>query len=174
MNSHKSLPEPNDVLYRIKRGISGYISYLAACEMNESFSEYILYEPILRVLTARGYDVKCEVECPGITQPPKGDKKKLDFVASKNNITVALEVKWAKKSKLQIENDLEKLVACQEKMKTWHLFLCIFGTKSCIEKIILPIELLQEQGDIVIAEFGRTRYGCRVYKLLEQGTKHDR
>jgi hypothetical protein len=62
--TNRELPEPIDALYRIKRGLAGYVSYLAACEMNESFSEYILYEPILRILTARDYSVECEVECP--------------------------------------------------------------------------------------------------------------
>ena len=57
MAKSKQLSEPKEVLYRIKRGLSGYVSYLAACEMNESFSEYVLYEPILRVLTAQGYTV---------------------------------------------------------------------------------------------------------------------
>ena len=46
--------EPRNVLYRIKRGLAGFVSYLAACEMNQAFSEYVLYEPILRILTARG------------------------------------------------------------------------------------------------------------------------
>jgi hypothetical protein len=39
MTSKNEPPEPNDVLYRIKRGLAGYISYLAACEMNVAFSE---------------------------------------------------------------------------------------------------------------------------------------
>ena len=55
--------DPQEVLYRIKRGLSGYISYLATCEMNQAFSEYILYEPTLRILTARGYAVRCEAPC---------------------------------------------------------------------------------------------------------------
>jgi hypothetical protein len=29
-------PEPADVLYRVKRGLAAYVSYLAACEMNRS------------------------------------------------------------------------------------------------------------------------------------------
>jgi hypothetical protein len=62
MNSNSGSPERTDVLYRIKRGLSGYASYLAACQMNESFSEYVLYEPILRILTARpGTYADCEV-----------------------------------------------------------------------------------------------------------------
>ena len=79
----KRLSEPSDVLYRIKRGLSGYVSYLAACEMNESFSEYVLYEPILRILTARGYTVRFVVDCPRIDQPDRGDRKRLDLVATK-------------------------------------------------------------------------------------------
>lgn len=166
MKNYKSLSEPSDVLYRIKRGLSGYVSYLAACEMNASFSEYVLYEPILRVLTARGYEVQSEVACPGIRQAPVGDKKKLDFVASGNGVTFALEVKWAKNAKPKISEDLRKLMACRQN-KNWQAFLCIFGTESCIANIRLPEGALKERGDAVIAKFGRTRFGCRIYELAE-------
>lgn len=54
------------MLFRIKRGLSGYVSYLAACEMNEAFSEYVLYEPMLRILTARKFKVRCEFLCKGL------------------------------------------------------------------------------------------------------------
>jgi hypothetical protein len=169
MMQTKPLPEPDDVLYRIKRGLSGYVSYLAACEMNESFSEYVLYEPILRVLTARGYAVQCEVPCPGIEQPTVGDRKKLDFVASGNGLTFAMEVKWARTSKPNLEQDLLKLAAYRQHEQTCRAFLCIFGTKSCIADIKLPAGELKERGNAVFAEFGRTRFGCRIYELAEQG-----
>src|SRR6267378_2397236 len=110
MTGKNELPEPNNVLYRIKRGLAGYISYLAACEMNQAFSEYVLYEPILRILTARGYEVECEVACPGLSKNDgKGDLKRIDFVAKGHGIKFAVEVKWAKKKKLDVKNDLEKL-----------------------------------------------------------------
>jgi hypothetical protein len=51
--ANQSYREPLNVLSRIQRGLSGYVSYLAACEMNSTFSEYVLYEPILRILRAR-------------------------------------------------------------------------------------------------------------------------
>ena len=76
------LDDLSDILFRIKRGLAGYVSYLAACEMNQAFSEYVLYEPILRILTARGYEVECEVACPGLSKNDgKGDLKRIDFVA---------------------------------------------------------------------------------------------
>lgn len=167
MTQSKQLSEPKEVLYRIKRGLSGYVSYLAACEMNESFSEYVLYEPILRVLATRGYTVKCEVPCPGIRQPQRGDRKRLDFVASRNDLTFAMEVKWAKTTKPNITQDMQKLTACRQEKQTWRAFLCIFGTKSCIANIKLPAGELKERGKAVIAEFGRTRFGCRIYELAE-------
>ena len=165
MNSNT---EPTNVLFRIKRGLSGYVSYLASCEMNESFSEYILYEPILRILTARGYTVKCEVPCPGIQQPPQGDRKRLDFVATGHGLTIAIEVKWAKNTSPKITQDIEKLTACRQADQTWRAFLCIFGRKSCITNITLPPGTLTERGKAVIAEFGNTRFGCRIYELAEQ------
>lgn len=163
----QSIPliEPNDVLYRIKRGLAGYVSYLAACEMNESFSEYLLYEPILRILTARRHVVECEVTCPGIKQPKTGDKRKLDFVARKNGLTFAVEVKWAKTVKPNIVDDIAKLRACKNNDNAWRAFLCIFGTKSRITKLKLPTGTLKERGNYVIADFGKTKFGCRMYEL---------
>lgn len=169
MEKGNPLSEPSNVLYRIKRGLSGYVSYLAACEMNESFSEYILYEPILRILTARDYTVRCEVPCPGIQQPLKGDRKRLDFVATGHGLTVALEVKWAKNKNPKIDTDIQKLTACRQADPTWRALLCIFGKKSIITDLNLPPGVLVEKGKTIIAEFGNTRFGCGIYELAEPG-----
>src|SRR5947207_15933086 len=93
--------EPKDVLYRLKRGLAGYVSYLAACEMNQAFSEYVLYEPILRILTAREYAVRCEYACPGFERQTPGDKRRIDFVAKRGDVHFALEVKWARSTRLK-------------------------------------------------------------------------
>ena len=169
MNSEKRylLSEPNNVLYRIKRGLAGYVSYLAACEINESFSEYILYEPILRILMARGYTVKCEVPCPGIQQPHRGDRKKLDFTAGRDSVTFAMEVKWARDSNPKIDKDLEKLSGYHQHERTSRAFLCIFGRRSHIEAIRLPVATWKECGNPVYADFGNTRFGCRIYEVVE-------
>ena len=154
-----------DVLRRIKRGLSGYVSYLSACGMKESFSEYILYEPILRIFTACGYVVKCEVECPDHEKPRRGDKKRLDFVGKSNSHTFALEVKWAKKKDLNIENDCGKLTKYRDKDDAADCFLCVFGRKSHIKDIKLNPPKFREVGKAVYAEFGQTKFGCRIYRL---------
>lgn len=161
----KSLKPSSDALFRIKRGLSGYVSYLAACEMNESFSEYILYEPTLRILTTRGFTVQCEHPCPGFQKKGRGDVKKLDFVATANGITFAIEMKWAQKKNLNIEADVEKLKFFQTANPSSQGFICVFGKKSILENICLVPAGLREQGNAVYTEFGVTKYGCRTYEV---------
>jgi Holliday junction resolvase len=158
--------ETSDVLYRVKRGLSGYVSYLAACEMNESFSEYVLYEPILRILTARGYTVKFEVECPGINQPDRGDRKRLDLVAEKGAVKFAMEIKWKKEPALNVGKDVAKLQAFLGANPEARSFLCIFGRRSHIEH--LRLERFRDRGAAVFADFGRTKYGCRVFEMPQR------
>jgi Holliday junction resolvase len=165
MPSIWDLQEPDDVLFRLQRGLAGYVSYLAACEMNESFSEYVLYEPILRILTARQFSVECEVEAPGIVQPPKGDRKRIDFVAERNGGRFALEVKWAKSSKLDVKRDHEKLVAFRSDVAGGgRAFLLVFGKESDIKPLSLKPAMRSEVNVIVVAGLKKTRYGCRVFE----------
>src|SRR6266487_4079876 len=124
----KSRREPYEALFRIQRGLAGYISYLAACDVNTTFSEYVLYEPILRVLMARRYLVRCEFPCPGFKPPARGDRKKVDFEARKRGHRLALEVKWAAPARrLSITNDYKKLVAFHKDDPGSKSFLCVFG-----------------------------------------------
>ena len=155
-----------DALYRVKRGLSAYVSYLAACEMNQAFSEYVLYEPILRILVSRGYTVTCEYECPGITQPDRGDKKRIDFYAIGPSIELAIEVKWIKTVKPNIKRDLEKLEALQATKPKVLSLLCVFGRKAQLEQLELPAGKFREKGKAVYADLRKTKYGCRIYKLL--------
>jgi len=160
------LAEPTDALYRVKRGLSAYVSYLAACEMNQAFSEYVLYEPILRILISRGYTVACEYECPGITQPNRGDKKRIDFYATGYTIEFAIEVKWAKTEKPDIKRDIEKLEAFQAAKPKALALLCVFGRQSQLEQLELPAGKFRERGSAVYADLRKTKYGCRIYQLL--------
>jgi hypothetical protein len=155
-----------DVIFRIKRGLCGYVSYLAACEMNQAFSEYVLYEPILRILTAQNYVVKCEYPCPGIDQPETGDKKRLDFFAEKQGaMSFAIEAKWLKSSRLSIAKDTEKLVAFRRSNPESIAFLLIFGKESIISNIQPDAAHYKEWGKPVYANLRKTRYGCRVFRI---------
>lgn len=164
MTKNTPLSETADVLYRIKRGLAGYVSYLAACEMNQSFSEYILYEPILRILMARGFEVQCEYPCPGVVHAPRGDKKRIDFYAKKNLIELAIEVKWARSKAPRISDDVAKLASLFEAQPNVIPLLCIFGRESHLIDLRLPAGL-SERGSLKVADLGKTKYGCRVFQL---------
>ncbi len=157
--------EPGNVIFRIKRGLCGYVSYLAACEMNQAFSEYVLYEPILRILMARGYSVRCEYDCPGIEQPAAGARKRLDFFASGDKAAFALEVKWARSSRPRIDRDIEKLRCVVAARPGVHAFICVFGRKSHLAAVDISAHGFRESGSPVYADFGTTRFGCRVFEL---------
>lgn len=158
--------EPNAVLYRIKRGLSGYASYLAACEMNQAFSEYVLYEPMLRILIARGYRVNCEFRCPGFPRAARsGDYKKIDFEVNGHNLRFAIEVKWAKSAALDVQGNREKLAAFHLDDPNSFSFLCIFGRQSHIKAVNLTPDNFTERGRAVYADFGITKYGCRIYEI---------
>jgi hypothetical protein len=133
--------------------------------MNESFSEYVLYEPILRILTARRYTVRFEVECPGMDQPVRGDKKKLDLVAERDQVRFAMEVKWPKKQSLDAQNDFLKLEAFLGAEPLAQAFLCVFGRRSDIEALKISPARFREHGAALFAEFGKTKYGCRIFEL---------
>jgi len=133
--------------------------------MNQSFSEYILYEPTLRILTAQGWSVKCEHPCPGYQKQGAGDYKKIDFVANKQNASFAIEMKWAKKSKINVDTDVEKLIKYLETNGNARGFLSVFGKKSVIENLNIGDHIIKERGSAIYADFGVTRYGCRNYEI---------
>lgn len=159
-----------EVLDRLKRGLAGYISYLAACEMNKAFNEYILYEPILRILTARGYAVECEYICPGEEhRTGRGDKKRIDFHVTGNGLSFAIEVKWSKKKSISIRDESKKLHEYLDHFYGSKAFLCVFGRKSHLQTILLSGfaegTAVIQIGEAKFADFGKTKYGCKVYEL---------
>jgi hypothetical protein len=163
--------EIRDILFRVQRGLSAYISYLAACEMNQAFSEYLLYEPLLRILTSRNYTVHCEYECPGIEQPKRGDKKRLDFFATKDELEFCIEVKWVKTQKVSFANDTEKLRAFAKHSPGSPAFLLIFERQSVLEEVSIDSENYRERGNAIYADLRKTRFGCRVFRLRSSGNK---
>ncbi len=160
-------PEVVDALYRVKRGVSAYVSYLAACEMNEAFSEYVLYEPILRILMAQGFQVQCEYECPGVKQPARGDKKRLDFYAVGHDLELAIEVKWVKTTCPCSPGDIEKLQGFLKAKPDGASLLCVFGRESVLRELEIDSTLFKERGKAVYADLRKTKYGCRIFTVLK-------
>ena len=163
----KPLKDPENVLFRIQRGLVGFISYLTACEMMSAYSEYVLYETILRIMMVRGYTVTCE--WPFSRDPErkkkKGDHKRIDFVAKKGRRQLALEVKWTKKPRFSVKADYEKLVAFRDKHPNSDCFLCVFGQWNHTKKLTLPGKQFKKHREPIWALWKATQYGCHIYEL---------
>lgn len=163
--------EPTEVLYRLKRGLSGYFSYLSACEMNEAFSEYMLYEPMLRIINARGFDAKCEYRCPGSDAAGRGDKKRIDFHVEGKGLTFAIEAKWAKHYKIDLKDDCAKLELYCRNNKNARAFVLVFGRLTFLKDLELANLTrgfyFKERGTPVFALFGRTKFGCRIFEYVK-------
>jgi hypothetical protein len=135
--------------------------------MNSAFSEYVLYEPILRILIARGYSVTCESPFPLFERPVKkrGDHKRIDFVAVKPRLQIALEVKWAKTRKVNVKKDYEKLRAFKKKHPRSHAILCVFGQWNATHNLSLSGGAFAPRLKPIYALMRATQYGCHIYQL---------
>ena len=172
----KFFREPFEALFRIQRGIAGHVSFLAACDANIVFTEYLLYEPILRILSQMKYSVECEVPWAGHVAKSKSDPMRIDFVAKKGKLKIALEVKWLrwpdtkKHGYLDIERDTEKLIEELKKKHSNRCFLCIFGRHTQInsfhgKKVQPHIAKYDEALPPLYADLRRTTFGSRIFEL---------
>jgi hypothetical protein len=138
--------------------------------MKQAFSEYLLYEPILRILVAAGYSVCCEHPCPGIEHSGTGDKKRLDFYAKRTDEgqtrELAIEVKWMRKKKLDTVSDEEKLRSFLDAKPEGIALLCVFGVERRLGELALSKDQFKERGKPVYAVLRKTTYGCRIYQFL--------
>lgn len=89
----------SSILNPICRGLVGHISYLAACSASEVYSEYLLYEPIMRIAQSKGYRVQCEYP---VYKGQHGDSKRIDFdlLHKDRKERLGIEVKWVKRKNL--------------------------------------------------------------------------
>ena len=133
--------------------------------MRQVYSEYLLYEPILRILTAYGCNVSCEYACEGLGERVQGDKRRIDFKVTQNDWDFAMEVKWAKKCQINIKGDYEKLMWFTQKYPKSDAYLCVFGRHKHLESLNLPRVSFREAGSARYADVTQTHYGCRIFKL---------
>jgi hypothetical protein len=94
----------------------------------------------------------------------------LDFVATGQDARFALEVKWANRQSLNVSGDYSKLAAYRKVCgSSAGAFLCVFGRASVVERLSLRPDAFVEQGRAAMADFGVTKYTCRVFELASVG-----
>ena len=157
----------NSVLNPICRGLVGYISYLATCRNSTIYSEYLLYEPLLRIAQAQDCKVSCEVPVRSMHRG-RGDHKRIDFVLRKGDERIGLEVKWVKPNRIvDIQTDVNKLIQYNKETKALG-YVIIFGPTKAIELIKFKKNTPQSKsnGEIVNWLSGKTSYGARWFRYV--------
>lgn len=147
------------VLDSICRGLVGYVSYLAPCGVSPAYSEYLLYEPILRIAKAKGFDVHCEF--PVLRAGELGDCKRIDFDLRRPDARLGVEVKWIKNERPDVTNDTDKLA--------WYSFqydapgyVLFFGRNRELENLSPRAETVPlKRGRLVKWCSGKTAYAAQ-------------
>ena len=145
------------------RGIVGYVSYNATCDLSPVYSEYMLYEPIARIAKGQGYSVSCEYPAANQTSGP-GDKKRIDFKFTKSGESILVEVKWVRTKTATIAGDLEKLRSTDAEQK----YLLIFGEEKVVDAFTgdqgTKLPPAKNSGKVVNWNTGKTHYAARWYR----------
>lgn len=131
----KKGPYTKNLFESISEGLLGYIMYLSRTGMHEAYSEYLLYDPIIRIAKDKNWIIKSEF--PVDPKKTKGDKLRIDFLfKSENNPlnVVGLEVKYLKTDEQipDLENDCTKLESLNKYVEHESLkgFILIAGRLS--------------------------------------------
>jgi hypothetical protein len=111
------IKKPNNLLRTVAEGLTGYMTYQSRCGIAPAYSEYLLYDPILRVAKDKNWTVESEFVVEETTG--KGDHKRVDFFLTSNedsNLVIGIEVKWFAKRKRSIDltKDVAKLLKLKE------------------------------------------------------------
>ncbi len=105
-------PKPRNLIVAISEGILGYMLYQSRCGIYEAYSEYLLYDPIVRISKDKNWKIESEFSVD--SKKGKGDKQRIDFLFTSltdDNIKIGLEIKYLKygNSSLDIKKDMIKI-----------------------------------------------------------------
>jgi len=128
-------PYTKNLINAITEGLLGYLIYLSRTGMQEAYSEYLLYDPIIRIAKDKGWEIKSEY--PTDNKTTSGDKKRIDFLFKSSNDqskVIGLEVKYIKTENKMIDfkKDSIKLEELKNhvKYKSLEGFILIAGRLS--------------------------------------------
>lgn len=176
INNRKG-PKPKNLIAALSEGILGYILYQARCGIQDAYSEYLLYDPVVRISKDKNWKLKSEFTVEEIDG--RGDNRKIDFLCTSgynSDIKVGIEIKYLKdsKSSLSVQNDSDKLLKlknCVEYTKLYG-FILIAGKHTDYNINIIERQkekyALEQYYKVEFTNQTNTRYGVTVLKVLEE------
>lgn len=156
------------------RGLVGYVSYLAACRGYPVYSEYALYEPVLRIGHAQGYRVDCEVpiiekSAAGERKRTAGDHPRIDFDFYRpgaDGNRFGLEVKWTNVRSPKVTKDVDKLKRHAAQRADATGYLLVFGPYGVVNELKADgLESSFRRSKLIGWSAGKTKYGARWFRV---------
>jgi len=166
------------IIAAISDGLTAYMTLQARTGLSPAYSEYLLYDPVVRISKHNGWIPLSEYAVE--TENRKGDKKRIDFllVNKKNKRqALAIELKWfvSSSKKVKIAGDLNKLSNYKPEKGNAKVrrFLLLAGAHAVrpngkAEKRPWPKlmpEIDQKFFYHTIYRANRTRYGVTVFEV---------
>lgn len=153
----------SNLLNTICRGLVGHFSFMATTSGHTVYSEYALYEPILRILQAKGFHAHCEFT---VVPSSKGDNKRIDFRVKNGQKQFGIEIKWARAKTININNDIKKLEQ-YSKLYDSLGYEVVFGQYKFLKNLKFsgnPKTI--SKGKLVHWDSGKTNYAACWYRFF--------
>ena len=102
-------PKPKNLIAALTEGVLSYLIYQSRCGMQSAYSEHLIYEPIVRIATYKNWKITNQFKLPK-TENAKFPNK-IDFVFESNDTQIAVEVKYLKnkRNNINVQKDIDKL-----------------------------------------------------------------
>ena len=129
----------------LPRAVTSWLTFEAACNRQELFSEYYLAKPIGEYLQANTAGIlKSEYDHPVLSSYAAGRNPQIDFVILRNgengNLCFALEVKWIRGGTIsqtipRIYNDILRLRLLVPSISNAQFYLLISGLRNDVDTL---------------------------------------
>lgn len=118
------------IIKQFVHGLVGYMVYQSNCGISNIYSEYLLYDPILRIAKNKNWNLINEHT---IDNKRERTSKRIDFYFSKKDTNIFLEMKRVKaKSPYgpDLKNDINKLLKVKNKEDDSRCFIIVTGCRE--------------------------------------------
>lgn len=170
--------------YRVAEALAdtlvAYLTVQARQGLSAAYSEYLLYDPIVRVAKHRRWDIRAEWPVPK-QEHKKGDNPRIDFRIRNpdGSETIYIEIKYFKKFTkfINVQNDFSKLERQMTLDETCHTALILVVGKipqrhDAKRDGIATKPVLNRHMYGVNFRGGITNFGAAVYRVTKKGTKN--
>lgn len=159
------ITKEKSLLKSLAHGLHGYLIYYSRLGFSSYYSEYIFYEPIVRIAKNLSWRVVNESVLKAKGKKTSGRDRRFDFkFVLDGNTQIILEIKWQKrgsKGKIDVNREIEKF----QDADISSCFILVLGNKES-KKFILNDETDFECIEDLNYKSWHTTHSVKVYRFI--------